>query len=293
MHSLPPEARGIGEGRDASALNVPLDYAMLSVIKAHAYGNDFLYVRTADVESRDLEPVRLAVELCDRHTGVGADGLILFSDTPGGARMRLINSDGSRAEVSGNGVRALGAVLARQRALAAGTALTIDTDAGPKRLDLLAVDGKARYEFRANMGRPNEIERVALKVGAETIDAIRLDMGNPQCVIFEPLNADRLAALGRDLQTHPAFPDAVNVEIACVESRQHLRILIWERGAGATLSSGTGSCAAAVAAMTAGFVDRDVTVEAPGGAQRVSWGEDGVFLTGWAEVLLEGHWTRS
>lgn len=265
---------------------------MLSVIKAHAYGNDFLYARAADVESAGLEPVRLALELCHRNTGVGADGLILFSETPDGARMRVINSDGSRAEVSGNGVRALGAVLARHRALAPGAALTIDTEAGPKRLELLAVDGSARYEFRANMGRPKGVERVALTLGTETVDAIRLDMGNPQCVIFEPLNPARLAVLGRELQTHPAFPDAVNVELAQPESRQHLRILIWERGAGATSSSGTGSCAAAVAAITAGLVDRDVTVEAPGGAQRVCWADDAVFLTGWAEVLFEGCWTR-
>jgi diaminopimelate epimerase len=115
-------------------------------------------------------------------------------------------------------------------------------------------------------------------------------MGNPQCVVFGALDEARLRRLGPALQGHAAFPDAVNLELAEVEGRERLRILIWERGVGPTRSSGTGSCAAAVAAMWADLVERRVEVMAPGGAQQVEWTAAGVFLTGWAEVTLEGYW---
>jgi diaminopimelate epimerase len=268
--------------------------APISIAKAHAYGNDFLYVRREAVEAAALDPARLAVAVCERRTGIGADGLIVFSELPDGARMRLINPDGSHAEVSGNGVRALGALLARRRGWHSGAEtgqwLTIETDAGPKRLCLIDVVNPSRFIFRAEMGTPRDIRAIALDVAGQHVEAVRLDMGNPQCVVFGRLDEDRLAKLGRALQTHPAFPQAVNFELAEVAGRTHVRILIWERGAGRTESSGTGSCAAAVAAMTAGLTDRAVDVEAPGGTQRVEWTTSGVLLTGWAEVVCEGTW---
>lgn len=269
-----------------------MTHAPLGLSKAHAYGNDFLYVRASTIEKSGVDPVGFAVATCRRQTGIGADGLIVFSEDDAGATMRLINADGSHSEVSGNGVRALGALLARQRgwsAADAGRELVVRTDAGPKRLRLLDAEG-ARFAFRAEMGVPRAVERVVLDVAGERIDAVRLDIGNPQCVTFGPLDEDRLARLGRALQVHQAFPEAVNFELAQVENRGVVRILIWERGVGRTESSGTGSCAAAVAAMTLGLTERAVEVVAPGGSQRVEWTDDGVLLTGWAEVLFEGTW---
>jgi diaminopimelate epimerase len=267
---------------------------MIAVAKAHAYGNDFLYVRAAALEVGRIDPVAFAVRACARNTGVGADGLIVFTESPAGAQMRLINPDGSHAEVSGNGVRALGALLARIRAWEtppfASRTLTIDTDAGPKVLTLLGAEGTSRFLFRADMGRAADVGEVTLDVAGECVKAVRLDMGNPQCVVFGPLDHERLLRLGSGLQQHAAFPHAVNFELAQVESRDRIRILIFERGVGPTQSSGTGSCAAAVAAMSRGLADRQVEVIAPGGAQRVEWTETGVLLTGWAEVLFEGHW---
>jgi diaminopimelate epimerase len=269
----------------------------IPVAKAHAYGNDFLYVRGGALETAGVDAVDLAVRMCARHTGIGADGLIIFDESPNGAHMRLINADGSHAEVSGNGVRALGALLARARGWDAppfdGRHLTIATDAGPKHLVLIDADGPRRFAFRAEMGTPRDIERTTLDVAGEHIDVIRLNMGNPQCVLIDRLDDARLARLGRALQVHEAFPDAVNFEMADVVDRSRLRILIWERGAGLTQSSGTGSCAAAVAAISANLVDRAVDVESPGGTQRVEWTEAGVFLTGWAEVIFEGDWLGS
>ncbi len=265
---------------------------MLPVVKAHAYGNDFLYVTEAAVQTSGVAPERLAVAMCDRHRGVGADGLVVFSEAGLKAQMQVINSDGSRAEVSGNGVRGLGAVLARRGHLAAGETLTIVTGAGPKHLDLLTTDG-TRFEFRADMGQPRSIESTTLVVAGEHLPVTCLDMGNPQCVLLGPLDQGRLETVGRALQSHPAFPNAVNFELVEVVSRRHLRILIWERGAGPTMSSGTGSCAAAVAAVTAGVANADLVVESPGGSQRVSWAGGHVTLVGWAEVVFEGQWLGS
>jgi diaminopimelate epimerase len=265
----------------------------LRIAKAHAYGNDFLYVCASDVEGAGLDPVDLARRACERRTGIGADGLIVFTEHAEGASMRLINPDGSRAEVSGNGVRGLGALLARARGWtgAGGVArhLAIDTEAGEKRLDLLE-GGGSRFLFRAAMGTPKDVERISLDVAGERVDATRLDVGNPQCIVFGSLDEARLARLGRALQSHPAFPQAVNFELVDVVDRGRLRILIWERGAGRTESSGTGSCASAAAAIVHGLADRVVDVSAPGGTQRVEWTDDGLFLTGWAEVLFEGRW---
>lgn len=268
--------------------------AGLPLVKAHAYGNDFLYVRADAAEQRGLDPAAFARRVCERRTGLGADGLILYRETPAGASMRLINADGSPAEVSGNGVRGLAALLARMRGLGgpagASVELVIETDAGPKRLILVGREGDHRFEFRADMGPPADIAPVSLEVAGERLEAVRLWMGNPQCVIFGPLDAARLARLGPALQRHEAFPQGVNVELAEVVAPDRLRILIWERGVGPTRSSGTGSCAAAVAAAFGGRAAREVEVAAPGGPQRVEWTDATVWLTGWAEVVCEAIW---
>ncbi len=261
----------------------------LRVAKAHAYGNDFLYVPFDDLD-RDGRTARdLAVVMCDRHHGIGADGLICYRTGPEGVSMRLINSDGSPAEVSGNGVRGLAALLV---AHGAPGDLTIATDAGPKRHLLVERQRGARFRFRTNLGQPTDIRRVHLSLGeGEELDGVRLWMGNPQFVAFAPLDASRVADVGRRLQQHPEFPEGVNVEFAEVRSPGEVHILICERGAGPTQSSGTGSSAAAVAAAVHAGANRDVTVVAPGGSQRVEWTDDGVWLTGWAEIVMEGVWT--
>jgi diaminopimelate epimerase len=261
----------------------------MRVAKAHAYGNDFLYVRYAD--AGDADPVPLTRQICERCTGIGADGLILFEERPDGASMRLINSDGSPAEVSGNGVRGLAALLAYERGLTAGR-LHIHTEAGEKTLDLLDTESGYRFLFRAHMGRVRDVRDVTLDVaGVGRVYAVRLDIGNPQCVVLaESLDPRILPALGPALQRHPEFPEGVNVELAHAESRDRVRILIWERGCGPTLSSGTGSCASAIAARHRGLVDEDVEVIAPGGTQRVVVQDDEVWLTGWAEVVAQARW---
>lgn len=284
--------------------------------KAHAYGNDFLYVHALDAAGARLDA--LAREMCDRHTGAGADGLILYTATPSGATMTLFNADGSRAEVSGNGVRGLAALLLRDDARDQAT-VTIETEAGPKRLTrtravpampsvpgtCLAPDGESgqpvpgtclaptRQTFRAAMGLPTDLRQTTLTAAGETITAVVLGFGNPQCVILGDLPDERrFRALGAALEHHAAFPAGTNVEFARVERPDAVRILIWERGVGPTASSGTGSCAALVAAAAYGGAARAAEIIAPGGGQHVEWTDDGVFLTGWAEIVFDGDWLR-
>jgi len=257
----------------------------LHVAKAHAYGNDFLLV-AADQALGDQS--RLARNLCARHTGVGGDGLILFELRDRQATMRLFNADGGAAELSGNGLRCLAALVARRQKLEPGAVVSVETSAGPKTLELQAVEG-IRYTFRAALGPPADLRQVQIPVLGETVTASVLSVGNPQCVVLGPLpDQERFSRFGPALSKHAMFPAGTNVEFAHVEARDRVRILIWERGVGPTTSSGTGSSASAVAAAAHGGAAREVDVIAPGGTQRVEWGADGIYLTGWAEVVLEG-----
>jgi diaminopimelate epimerase len=261
------------------------------ILKAHAYGNDFLYVEDDTVAAIDLPA--FAREVCARQTGIGADGLIAYHRTPDGASMRLFNADGSRAEVSGNGVRGLAAAVVDVHKFPTPDGLVVvHTDAGPKTLTLVGRD-RGRPVFRAAMGHPAPPVEVDLVVDGSPLRLVVLNVGNPQCVRLEAdLSDERMRRLGPLLERHPAFPDRTNVEFATVDAADRVRILIWERGAGPTMASGTGACAAAVAASVFGGAGRDMTVTSPGGSQRVEWLPDGLYLTGWAEVVLQGHWLR-
>lgn len=257
-------------------------------IKAHAYGNDFLYVTSDGVGALDLPA--LARGMCARHTGVGGDGLIVYTPRADGASMRLFNADGSYSEVSGNGVRGLAAILLdrseRDR-------VTIDTDGGVKTLVRTGREG-VRQTFRAAMGLPENIRQVPLPVGDESISVVAFRIGNPQCVVLGPLpDPERFARVGRSLAVHPYFPEGTNVEFADVRAPGRVEILIWERGVGPTTSSGTGSCAALIASAAFGGAARDAEVIAPGGQQRVEWLDDSVYLTGWAEIVCDGEWLKN
>jgi len=257
----------------------------MKLIKTDAHGNDFLIVARQEIPEGTDWPA-LARRVCNRDGGRGADGLLIVEETPTGARMQLRNADGSYSEVSGNGVRCIGAWLASRRNLAVGAALRIETDAGPKDLTLVAEDGR-RCTFRASMGAPTMIERLCLDVAGEAVDLVTLSMGNPQCVVIGPATEERLQRLGSRLAVHPHFPQGTNVELVEVHSPADVRVLIWERGVGPTASSGTGTCASAVAAAAFAGAERVCDVTAPGGTQHVEWLNQGVWLTGWAEVVEE------
>lgn len=264
--------------------------APVGFVKAHAYGNDFLLIEEGEVGGAPLDD--LARDICRRQHGVGADGLMVYRRTPAGAAMRLFNADGSPAEVSGNGVRCLGALLVEGASGAASRPLEIATAGGLKTLALL--DARhPRYTFRAGMGQPLGLREEELDVGAERLRVVVLSVGNPQCVVLSSSMNEgerRFRRLGRLLATHERFPAGTNVEFATVERPDRIRILIWERGVGPTLASGTGACAAAVAAARFGGAARSAEVVSPGGAQRVDWTDAEIQLTGWADIVARGQW---
>jgi diaminopimelate epimerase len=264
--------------------------SVVRLIKAQALGNDFLLL--------PLESARLAVNLpalvrrlCDRHRGIGADGVMTVELHEAGARTMLLNADGSPSEVSGNGVRCVAAWLACERHLQPGGRVTIDTGAGARGVTLVSHSGN-RLTFRAEMGHPEGLGERSLSVSGLEISAVTMRVGNPQCVVLGPATEDRLRTIAAGLATHPAFPEGTNVELAEVESPDRVRILIWERGVGPTQASGTGACAAAVAAVAHGGArrDADIEVSSPGGSQIVRWSDEGLLLTGWAEVVAVVEW---
>jgi diaminopimelate epimerase len=262
---------------------------LIEVAKAHAYGNDFLFVpveQTAAEQRSDL-----ARRMCDRHAGIGADGLVLYAPTDDGAEMTLFNADGGEAEVSGNAVRCLAALAVRERPEL--TNLIVRTAAGAIPLRVIERT-EQQMTLEALMGAPTGLRQRTLEAAGELVEVVQLSVGNPQCIVLRgpdrPVNEATLHRLGPALATHSAFPAGSNVELVEVESASRIRILIWERGVGPTEASGTGACASAVAAAAFGGASRDVDVVSPGGTQHVSWASDGIRLTGWARVVMTGHW---
>jgi diaminopimelate epimerase len=263
----------------------------VNLIKTHAYGNDFLLIEQSEWPT-DMDRAAFAKSVCNRHRGLGADGLITFNRlSDQRARMSLLNADGSYSEVSGNGVRCLAAWLTRRADAGSGMSIDIETDAGVKNLTLLSRNGDD-FTFRAAMGQPENLHLARLDVNGTSVEAVILRVGNPQCVVLGDVDPDRLHTLAAALAVHPHFAAGTNVELATVETPDRVRILIWERGVGPTEASGTGACAAAVAAIQYGGASRRVDVVSPGGTQRVEWLDDGLFLTGHAEVIASCQWHR-
>jgi diaminopimelate epimerase len=256
--------------------------------KTEAHGNDFVLVAESDVD-RELRE-RLARAICDRLRGVGADGLILYRGVEGDFSMTLFNSDGSPAEISGNGLRGLAAYLV-YRGLATRDNLEVSTGAGRLSLSLLEREDP-RFRFRANMGAPRHLARETLLVDGESYEATTLSLGNPHSVLFRPsLDLAELRRVGPRIEVHPRFPQKTNVEIVEILSPSDIRMGIWERGVGETASSGTGSSASAVASIWNGVAKSPLRVHCPGGVMTVAWEEGGdVFLTGEASLVAEGDY---
>lgn len=252
-------------------------------IKAHGAGNDFLLSWADRVPAGDHAAVARAI--CDRHTGVGADGWMLLRDTS----IRLFNADGSEAEISGNGTRCAAAVLID--AGRAGDDLTISTGAGPKHLRLLERNGH-RFLFEMDMGKPVLREsdlRFSLPLRSGAQDVTILDVGNPQCVVFVERFPSHWEATGAEIEGHPHFPRRTNVSFVRGVDAHTIETRFYERGAGVTLSSGTGSTGAAVAAILRKLATSPVNVITPAGdVLRLRW-DDSVFLTGPAEIVANGE----
>lgn len=254
-------------------------------VKASALGNDFLLI---DGRYAPEDMAAFTRIICDRNNGVGADGVewLYERDDRNAAdcRIRLINADGSPAEISGNGTRCVAAWLVAEGGLAAPR---IATDAGIKLCELTHRDGNC-FEFKTNMGRPEIGKEIVLDIGDQPVRGLELSMGNPQFVTMVSRFDTGWQAMAHDASHHRHFPHGTNVELVRVEGRHEIKIRIYERGAGETLSSGTGSSAAAVAAIVSGKVESPVKVVAPGGAQTVEWNNE-VILYGSARLLCRGE----
>lgn len=272
----------------------------------HGIGNDYVYIDcTAHTPDRLEE---LSIEMSDRHTGVGGDGIILILPSEvADFKMRIFNADGSEAKMCGNGIRCVGKYV-YDNGLTSKTEIAVDTNSGIKYLTLTpGTDGKIA-EVTVDMGEPDLIAaQVPVKYDGEKMIEAEIDtvtggrlaltavsMGNPHGVIFYDNESPDVHVTGRELEIHPMWPDRANIEFAKVVSPTEINMRVWERGSGETMACGTGACATAVAAITTGRAERTVTIHLLGGDLTIFWNpeDNHVYMTGSATTVFTGIYPR-
>jgi diaminopimelate epimerase len=270
--------------------------------KAHGLGNDFILVAANEAPQ---ETAAWARRLCDRHEGIGGDGVIVYTLEPDTVHMRLVNADGTDGDVSGNGVRCLAAFAAGRRGLSAQH--VVRTPVGPRTVAVSEL-GESRYRVRTGLGpailesdqipvalqpaQPRVVDH-PLEAAGRTVRITATSLGNPHCAVFleAPAADDLLSTVGPALERHAFFPRRTNVEFVTVEARNRIRVRFWERGVGYTRASGTGAASAVVASALNGRTGRQVTVMCDGGELEVDWTEGGeVLQVGEVEIVFEGRW---
>jgi diaminopimelate epimerase len=272
--------------------------------KMHGTGNDFVLLDGRDLVATDFP--KLACAMCDRHFGIGSDGLLLVETSPiANFRMRMYNPDGTEAEMCGNGIRCFAKYLYDSGAWRQ-PSVDVETGAGVKRLELDISDGLAR-QVRVAMGIPSfDPDVIPLAVEAPAVDDLPLcvdghelrltvvSMGNPHAIQFvDDVAGFPLERIGPLVERDPLFPRRVNFEIARPISNRRIEVRVWERGAGITLACGTGACAVYAAARRKGLVADSVTVALPGGELEMAVGLAGqIYLTGPATLVYTGEWLR-
>ena len=273
--------------------------------KVHGLGNDFILLEQDAYEKKNLAD--LAISLCDRHTGIGADGLLLIAPTAKKAadiRIRIINQDGSEAEMCGNGIRCF-ARYVYEHGFVENSDFRVETKAGIMVPHVIVEHGKVRA-VRIDMGKPAlEREAIPMRGPSERVVSEKLKlpdgssyeitsvlMGVPHTMIFVDAVSDEMVkTIGPKIEKHPSFPRGTNVNFVVVHNRQEIEVRTWERGAGATLACGTGCCAAVVAACLNEYTDQDVTVHVQLGNLQIQYRDEGnVWMTGPAAVMYHGEW---
>ncbi|TVP65250.1 MAG: diaminopimelate epimerase [Nodularia sp. (in: Bacteria)] len=272
--------------------------------KYHGLGNDFILVDNRASSLPVVTPDQ-AIKLCDRHFGIGADGVIFALPGENGAdyTMRIFNSDGSEPEMCGNGIRCLGRFIADLEGESRHKdSYRIHTLAGVITPQLMA-DGQVKVdmglprllagEIPTNLGTAEtKVINQPLEVAGKTWEVTCVSMGNPHCITFvSDVAAISLETIGPKFEHHPAFPQRINTEFIQVVSRDYVKMRVWERGAGITLACGTGACAALVAGVLTGNCDAIATVELPGGCLQIEWSEidQRVYMTGPAQRVFTGQ----
>lgn len=282
-------------------LNTEIEHFFMRFTKMHGLGNDFIFFENLD--NIDMDYSAMAIRMCHRQLGIGADGIIaVLPSKVADLRMRIINADGSEANMCGNAIRCFGK-YAYERGLVKSKTCRIETFAGIIIPEVITENEKV-ISVRVNMGKPNterkfipmlgnekEAIQVPVQIGDRKFHLTSLLMGVPHTMIFVPdLNAIELEKTGRAVEKHHLFPKGTNVNFVEVVSRDRVKLQTWERGAGATLACGTGSCASAVASAINNYTGRNVSVELQYGQLDIEWAEDGtVFMTGPAEESFSGE----
>jgi len=261
--------------------------AVAHYVKSHGLGNDYIVIDPASVPFA-VTPAAVRL-ICDRHLGVGSDGILLVAPGDGADfGVRIFNPDGSEAEKSGNGARIFAKFL-RDHGYTDRDRFTLRTLGGRVTCALHREDGRVA-QITVDMGKARFDPLDAIEVGGEHLEVTSVSLGNPHCVVIVPdLAAIDVHVLGPRIERHPAFPRRTNVQFAQVTSRTEVRIRIWERGAGYTLASGSSSCAVVAACHRKGLVDRDVTVTMPGGQLQIGIADDGeIRMRGPVEEICTG-----
>lgn len=267
--------------------------------KMHGAGNDFVFLEDFNNEIKD--ECNLAVKLCDRHFGVGADGLVIVrKSNVAEAKMVIINSDGSRANMCGNAIRCFGKYIFEHK-IVNGTKFQVETGDGIKVIEILLEGEKVKY-VKVYMGNPSyKAEDIPLSEGEDFIDSdITVDgktyrattilLGVPHTVVFEDEKEYVVNEDGPNLEKHKLFKEGSNINFVKIIDDTHIRVNTWERGAGATLACGTGCSASVVVAKKLGKVNKDeeIFVKAPGGELVIEVNGDDVYMKGPAELVFEG-----
>ncbi|MBV8888029.1 MAG: diaminopimelate epimerase [Chroococcidiopsidaceae cyanobacterium CP_BM_RX_35] len=277
---------------------------LIEFTKYHGLGNDFILIDNRESEEPVITPAQ-AVKLCDRHFGIGADGVIFALPGQQGAdyTMRIFNADGSEPEMCGNGIRCLARFLADLEGKSSQVVqYRIHTLAG-----VIAPEVKSDGQVRVDMGEPRllaseipttlgnqKVIDTSLQVAGQSWSVTCVSMGNPHCITFvENVAAVPLEKIGPQFEHHPAFPQRTNTEFIQVVSPNYLIMRVWERGAGATLACGTGACAALVAGVLTHKCERIAKVELPGGTLEIEWSavNQRLYMTGPAECVFTGKFS--
>jgi diaminopimelate epimerase len=275
--------------------------------KLHSLGNDFLIVEEGKMQGIEDKPA-FARQICERHTGAGADGLLIIrimDKAKGQVNFRVFNADGTEAEISGNGLRCAAAYLYHSKKIES-RKLEFHTTAG-KRQSKIIKQNDHLYFIQIEMGIPllssqdipfydgsvhEKIIDYPLSINRKVYPITVVSLGNPHCAVY----FDRFPAriewhqIGREIELHPFFLKKTNVEFIRVLNRKEIEVMFWERGVGETLSSGSGSCAAAVASILKGLTDQKVKVRTSMGVLEVEWKKKKIFQSGPAEIILEGKY---
>lgn len=262
---------------------------MINFTKMHGLGNDYVFIDCTNGKNYIQDPSSFSVKISNRNFGIGSDGLIIISDSNvADFKMQIFNSDGSKAEMCGNGIRCMGKFLYDKK-LTSKTNLKIETLGGIKDIELRLKNNEV-YKVNVCMGTPEILDDIEINILKTTFTISPVIVGNPHAVIFvKDLRAIDIKKYGPLIESSPAFPNKTNVEFVQIINSNLAKIKVWERGSGETLACGTGACAVCCVSFTKHYSYRNLTVELPGGFLQTYFNENGnVYMSGPATTVYEG-----